>query len=68
MKIEFANDLQVYIAQLLWAAESMEKVEEIRSTYGKEAEVAYSMILAETLDSIDDTSLADTLLTDIFNK
>lgn len=62
MKIEFSNDLQVYVAQLLWEADSMERVEELLSIYGKDAEVAYSMILAETFDSCNETDLAEKVI------
>ena len=62
MEILFANTNQRMIANLLWQAQDQGTVNQIRRTYGHDAEVAYHMLVAATLDSVTDTDLADEAL------
>ena len=62
MNIELRTDLQHHIAQLLWDAESTEKVKDIIKVYGKEAEVVFHMVMATYFDGIDDVDLANEVL------
>lgn len=68
MNIKFKTELQNYIADLLWAAETLEDVNEIISLYGKEAQVVKDMMVAEMWDQHDDTFLAKPILDRIFQK
>jgi hypothetical protein len=62
MKIKFANSLQSHIADLMWDAKDLEMVKKIIAVYGKEAEVVYNMLLAETFDSFNKTDLAEKVI------
>lgn len=68
MNIKFKTELQNYIADLLWAAETLEDVNEIISLYGKEAQVVKDMMVAEMWDQHDDTFIAKPILDRIFQK
>lgn len=50
MQIEFKTKLQHHIADLMWNAQDLEKVNSIKSVYGKEAEVVFNMIMASYFD------------------
>ena len=62
MEIELRTDLQHHIAQLLWDAESTEKVRDIIKVYGKDAEIVFHMIMATYFDGIDDVDLAEEVI------
>ena len=62
MEILFANTNQRMIANLLWQAQDQGTVNLIRQTYGHDAEVAYHMLVAGTLDEVTETDLAKQVL------
>ena len=62
MRIEFANEIQSHIADLMWTAESTEKIKDIIKVYGKDAEIVFHMIMAHYYDTIDDIDLAEEVL------
>lgn len=62
MEIEFQNDRQVKIAELMWNAENQDAVNLILKTFGHDAQVVYHMILAETYDQHVDTDIAKQVL------
>jgi predicted alpha-1,6-mannanase (GH76 family) len=68
MKIKFDTELQNYIADLLWTAQTLEEVDEIICIYGKEAQVVKDMMVAEMWDQHDDTFVAKPILDRIFQK
>ena len=68
MEIKFYNPLQVHIADLFWEADTEDKVKEILTLYGKDAETVMNMIVAETLDQVFDTAQAETILNQIFGR
>ena len=68
MKLELANEHQVMIAQLLWAAPDREAVNEIIEHYGSEAETVRDLMIAARFDDITDFTQARTELNRIFNR
>lgn len=62
MEIKFENKHQVSIADMLWDAKNEDAVKEILATYGKDAEVVYSMMVSHYLDSVTDTELANEVI------
>ena len=62
MEIKFQNKRQVSIADLLWEAEDEVAVNKILKSFGKEAEVVYSMMVSHYLDSVTDTDLANEVI------
>lgn len=62
MKIQFANKHQVTIANLLWDAQDQNQVRLILKTFGVEGEIVYNMIIAETMDGVNDTDIAERVL------
>lgn len=62
MEIRFANEKQCAIADLLWAANTQEEAQVVIKVFGKEAEVVYNMIVAATLDEVNDVAQAAELL------
>lgn len=63
MEIQFNSPLQKHLADLIWNAESTQKVKDIISVYGVEAEVVFQMIMAEYWDTEMDTDLAEEVIT-----
>ena len=62
MELQLANQLQHHIADLLWKAESKEKVKDIIKVYGRDAEVVFHMIMAHYFDNEMDTDLAEAVI------
>ena len=50
MEIQFANNTQCAIADLLWACRTIEDVQAVIRVFGTEAEVVYNMIMAVAVD------------------
>ena len=68
MELKLKNATQVAIADLLWVAQSQEEVAVILKVFGREAEVVYNLMLAETFDQVQETHLAERALVDIMSK
>ena len=62
MEIAFKTDLQHHIADLLWNAQTTEKVRDVIRVYGKEAEVVFHMIMAHYYDQVDAVDLAQEVI------
>lgn len=68
MPIEFKTELQHHIADLMWNAQDLEKVNSIKSVYGKEAEVVFSMIMAYYFDEDMSTDMSAPIIQSIKEK
>jgi len=62
MYIQFTNQVQVKIADLMWNADSFDEVQRIASDYGKDGRIVYEMMMAEIFDGVDNTDLARSVL------
>lgn len=62
LHIELQTDLQIYIADLLWACQTKEEVDAILSVWGKEAIVVKEMMIAAAMDTVMDTNIAEIIL------
>jgi len=62
MELKLQNSQQVMIADLLWTAEDMDAVESIIDQFGREAELVYELMVATSLDEVDDFSEAAELI------
>jgi hypothetical protein len=65
MELQLANQRQHHIANLLWEAKNQKAVALILREFGHDANVAYNMMMAAYLDTIDDTDLAIEVLNSI---
>lgn len=68
MDLKLQNEIQLKIADLLWTATDMEKVNYILKVFGKDAEIVYNMMVAEVYDKETDTDLAQEALQNIMRK
>lgn len=68
MDLKLQNEVQLKIADLLWTATDMEKVNYILKVFGKDAEIVYNMMVAEVYDKETDTDLAQEALKNIMRK
>jgi hypothetical protein len=68
MDLKLQNEVQFKIADLLWKATDMEKVNYILKVFGKDAEIVYNMMVAEVYDKETDTDLAQEALQNIMRK
>lgn len=68
MDLKLQNEVQLKIADLLWTATDMEKVNYILKVFGKDAEIVYNMMVAEVYDKETDTDLAQEALQNIMRK
>jgi hypothetical protein len=68
MDLKLQNEIQFKIADLLWTATDMEKVNYILKVFGKDAEIVYNMMVAEVYDKETDTDLAQEALQNIMRK
>jgi hypothetical protein len=68
MQIQFKHKYQVTIADLLWEAQDEASVSLILKTFGHDARVVYDMMIASTMDKVDDTDLAKHVLNKIFKE
>lgn len=68
MEIQFKTELQKHIADLLWEADDMDKVESIIKVYGTDGRVVYDMIMAKYIDDETETDLAMEVLNKIMAK
>jgi len=68
MELQLQNKHQVKIADLLWEAQDEASVNLILKTFGHDARVVYDMMIATTMDEVDDTDLAEHVLNKIFKE
>jgi hypothetical protein len=68
MELRLQNKHQVKIADLLWEAQDQASVNLILKTFGYDARVVYDMMIASTMDEVDDTDLAKQVLNKIFKE
>jgi hypothetical protein len=68
MELQLQNKHQVKIADLLWEAQDEASVNLILKTFGHDARVVYDMMIASTMDKVDDTDLAEHVLNKIFKE
>jgi hypothetical protein len=68
MQIQFKHKYQVTIADLLWNAQDEKSVKLILKTFGKHGQEVYNMMIAENLDEVTETNLAEVALSKIFTK
>jgi hypothetical protein len=64
MKLQLKTKLEHDIADLLWAASSLEQVERIIQQFGAPARAIRDLMLAEALDHEMDYDLAQQILAD----
>ena len=62
MELKLQNAVQHQIADLLWAAGSMNEVRNIIKVFGHDARVVYEMMVAATFDEVNDTAQAEEVL------
>ncbi len=62
MELKLQNSAQHKIADLMWAAQSMDEVNAILRVFGHDARVVFEMMTAATFDDIEDTGRAEDLL------
>lgn len=62
MEIQFANQKQVAIADLLWAANTQKEVDAVIRVFGHDAIVVQQMMIAAAFDQVDDVSQAQSIL------
>jgi len=66
MELNLQNPLQCKIANLLWKAQTQREVQEIIAIFGHDARVVYEMMVAATVDDVDDVGQAQQALAKIF--
>lgn len=62
MEIQFANQKQIQIADLLWAANTQDEAQAVIRVFGKDAEVVYNMMVAAAVDDVTDVTQAQEVL------
>lgn len=62
MELRLANAEQFRIADLLWAADTMDEVNAVLDQYGQNARVVYELMTAATFDEVKETDLAQEVL------
>lgn len=62
MELKLQTAEQMKIADLLWAADSMEEVTDILRMFGAPAMVVYELMTAAAFDEVTDTELAKSVL------
>ena len=60
------TDRQRQCADLLWQCQTKQQVDTIVELFGVDAVIVRELIVAATLDEIDDTAVAKVVLKDIF--
>lgn len=62
MELKLQTAEQMKIADLLWAADSMDEVTDILRMFGAPAMVVYELMTAAAFDEVTDTELAKSVL------
>lgn len=62
MELRLQNAVQHQIADLLWAATSMNEVRNILKVFGHDARVVYELMTAAAFDEVESTDLAKSVL------
>jgi len=65
MHIQLANELQQYIAMLLYTTHDPEKIRQIVAMYGADAVTVVNMMLASHYDTKMETDLAELVISKI---
>lgn len=65
MEIQFANQHQHHIANLMWDAKDMMEVRQIIAIHGPNAEIVYQMMMAAVFDQVQDIDLAEMVLNNV---
>lgn len=68
MEILFKTHEQTVIAELLWNCETEREVKVVLKTFGIEAYIVREMMIAATIDQVEETNLAERVLIDIMSK
>jgi len=68
MELKLQNSAQHKIADLMWAAQSMDEVNTILRVFGHDARVVFEMMTAATFDDIEDTQDADRVIKALIDK
>lgn len=68
MELKLQNAAQHKIADLLWAAESMNEVNMILRVFGHDARVVFELMTAATFDDVEDIDLAETVINQIRSR
>lgn len=72
IKLEGLTERQVQIAEMLWKCNSLEDVDRLvrnmPESYRKDAVILREMMIAASLDSYQETQLAERALVDIFGR
>lgn len=68
MELKLQNAAQVKIADLLWAADSMDEVHSILRVFGHDARVVYELMTAASFDDIEDTPEANRVIQTLLDK
>jgi hypothetical protein len=70
--LEGLTQQQVQIAEMLWKCNSLEDVDRLvrnmPDTYRKDAMVLKELMIAASLDDVEETQLAERALVDIFGR
>lgn len=62
IKIDGLTDYQVKLANILWQCENNVQVAAVLALFGKEARVVRDLMIAATLDTLDETDVAKKVL------
>ncbi len=72
IKLEGLTERQVQIAEMLWKCNSLEDVDRLvrnmPESYRKDAVILRELMIAASLDSYQETQLAERALVDIFGR
>lgn len=68
MELQLQNPAQHKIADLLWAAQTMDEVNAVLRVFGHDAHVVYNMMIAATFDQVDNTQDADRVIKALLDK
>lgn len=68
MELILQNKAQHKIADLLWAAQTMDEVNAILRVFGHDARVVFEMMTAATFDEVEDTPDADRVIKALIDK
>jgi hypothetical protein len=68
MQIKFKTSEQIQIAELLWRCKSQQEVNLVIKMFGIQAQIVKEMMIAASLDDVEETHLAERVLVDVMRK